>query len=203
MKPASARRPSARFFKTPAHFRAWLEKQHDKTSELWLGYYKKGSGRPSITYKEAVDEALCFGWIDGVAKGIDADSYMQRFTPRRAKSYWSAVNTKRAKELIAARRMAAPGLAAFERRDKAATAKYSFEREAAAFDAASLKEFRANRAAWSFFSEQAPYYRRIMAHWVSSAKREATRASRLAILIADSAAGRRVNLLSPRKGRAG
>ena len=187
------------FFKTPGQFRGWLEKHHSKETELWLGMHKKGSGRPSVTYKEALDEALCFGWIDGVRKSIDAESFVQRFTPRKAKSYWSAVNTKRAQELIAAGRMAPPGLAAFERRDKSATAKYSFERETAAFDAASLKKFRANRAAWSFFSEQAPYYRRLMAHWITSAKKEETRASRLAILVADSAAGRRVGLLAPRK----
>jgi uncharacterized protein YdeI (YjbR/CyaY-like superfamily) len=187
------------FFKTAAQFRAWLQKHHDNTTELWLGMYKKGSGRPSVTYKEALDEALCFGWIDGVRKSLDAEAYVQRFTPRKSKSYWSTVNTKRAQELIAGGRMKAPGLAAFERRDKSATAKYSFERETAGFEAASLKQFRANRAAWAFFSEQAPYYRRLMAHWTTSAKREETRASRLAILIKESAAGRRVGLLSPRK----
>ena len=197
--PASALRASARFFETSAQFRAWLQKHHDKETELWLGMYKKGSGRPSVTYKEALDEALCFGWIDGVRKSLDADAYVQRFTPRKSKSYWSAVNTRRANELIAAGRMAPPGRIAFERRDATATAKYSFEREAAAFDAKSLKQFRANRAAWTFFSKQAPYYRRVMAHWISSAKREETRASRLAILIADSAAGRRVNFLAPRR----
>ena len=182
----------ATFFKSPAHFRRWLEKNHASQSELWLGMYKKASGKGGITYKEALDEALCFGWIDGVRKSLDADSFVQRFTPRKAKSYWSAANTRRAKELIKEKRMAPPGLAAFGARDATASARYSFEREAAAFDKAQLKRFKANTAAWTFFAAQSPSYRKLMAFYVTSAKRPETRLQRLERLIVASTAGRRL-----------
>jgi uncharacterized protein YdeI (YjbR/CyaY-like superfamily) len=187
------------FFASRQKFRAWLEKHHANTLELWIGFYNKASGRGGITYKEALDEALCFGWIDGVRKRLNDEAYVQRFTPRKAKSYWSAVNTKRAKELIKEKRMAPPGLDAFQRRDASVTRRYSFEREAPSFSAAQLKEFRADRAAWEFFEAQPPYYRRLLTFYVVSAKREETLRKRLARLIGESAAGRRVPLMSSKK----
>jgi uncharacterized protein YdeI (YjbR/CyaY-like superfamily) len=190
------------FFTSREKFRAWLEKHHSKTPELWIGFYKKDSGRRGITYKDALDEALCFGWIDGVRKRLNDDAFVQRFTPRKAKSYWSAVNTKRAHELIKAKRMAPPGLDAFGRRDASVTRRYSFERDSPSFSAAQLKEFRANRAAWEFFQAQPPYYRRLLTFYVVSAKREETRAKRLARLIGDSAAGRRIGLMTSNEDRA-
>lgn len=187
------------FFESPSAFRRWLQKNHDTQSELWIGMYKVSSGKKGITYKEALDEALCFGWIDGVRKSLDQDSYVQRFSPRQVRSYWSAVNTKRVGELKKLGRMHAAGLAAFERRDKEATARYSFERAAAAFEPAALKLFKANKAAWEYFESQAPWYRRVMTHWVTSAKRPETRQRRLEMLIKDSAEGRRMGLLPQRK----
>ena len=181
-----------RFFKTPREFRRWLTKNHASQSELWLGMYKKASGKGGITYKEALDEALCFGWIDGVRKSLNEEAFVQRFTPRKSKSYWSAVNTTRAKELIAEKRMAPAGLAAFDARDAAGDARYSFEREKAEFEPAHVKRFRANKAAWTFFEAQPPGYRRLMTFYVTSAKKEETRAARLEKLIATSAAGRRL-----------
>jgi uncharacterized protein YdeI (YjbR/CyaY-like superfamily) len=180
------------YFTSPNEFRRWLTKNHDKVTELWIGMYKVSSGRKGITYKEALDEALCFGWIDGVRKSLDGESYVQRFSPRRAKSYWSAVNTKRVGDLKKLGRMHDAGLAAFERRDKAATARYSFERESAAFDAAALKRFKANQTAWRYFESEAPWYRRVVTHWATSAKRPETRQRRLEMLIRDCTAGHRI-----------
>lgn len=183
------------FFRTPDHFRRWLAKNHASVKELWVGFYKKGSGKASITYKEALDEALCFGWIDGVRKRLDEDAYVQRFTPRAPKSYWSAINIARATELKKAGRMHAAGLAAFERRDRQAPNRYSFEREQARLDPAAEETFRANRQAWAFFQADAPWYRRVATHWVTSAKKEETRLRRLQILIREAAAGRRIGLV--------
>ena len=180
------------FFKSARAFRVWLSKNHATQPELWLGMYKKISGKGGITYKEALDEALCYGWIDGVRKSLDADSFVQRFTPRKTKSYWSAVNTRRANELIADKRMAPPGLKAFEARDRELTARYSFEREAPSFDASQLKAFRANRKAWEFFEQQPPGYRRLATFYVTSAKKPETRAQRLDRVISASAAGKRI-----------
>ena len=183
------------FFTSAAHFRRWLQKHHADRSEVWLGIYKVDARRKGISYKDAVDEALCFGWIDGIRKRFDEDSYVQRFTPRTARSYWSAVNTRRVAELQAEGRMHAAGMAAFERRDREATAKYSFERASAALDPASEQRFRAVPAAWDYFSSEAPWYRRVATHWVISAKKEETRQRRLAQLIDDCAAGRRIGLV--------
>ena len=187
------------FFASPSAFRRWLQKNHDKESEVWIGMYKVSSSKKGITYKEALDEALCFGWIDGVRKKFDDESYVQRFTPRTAKSYWSLVNTKRVGELKKLGRMHASGLAAFERRDKAATARYSFERETAALEPAAEKKFRANKAAWKYYESEAPWYRRLAVHYVASAKKPETRQRRLETLINDSAAGRRIGILPQRK----
>jgi uncharacterized protein YdeI (YjbR/CyaY-like superfamily) len=159
---------------------------------LWVGFHKKASGLPSITWSEAVDEALCFGWIDGVRKSVNARSYMNRFTPRRPKSIWSAVNIRRVQELIRQRRMRAAGLKAFDARDPARTSDYAVERERATLDAALAARLRANRAAWRFFQDQPPGYQRTAIRFVMSAKQEATRARRLEQLVADSAAGLRI-----------
>jgi len=180
------------FFETPATFRVWLRKHHRTADELWVGFYKKAAGRPSITWQEAVDEALCFGWIDGIRKSVDAESYTNRFTPRRRGSVWSAVNTRRALELIKDGRMRAAGKAAFEARDAAKTDALSRVRVAARLEKAHEAQFKANVAAWEFFSAQPPGYRRMAAWWVLSAKRNETQAKRLATLIQRSASGRRL-----------
>jgi uncharacterized protein YdeI (YjbR/CyaY-like superfamily) len=185
------------FFATPAAFRAWLERHHADERELLVGFYKKGSGRPSLTWPESVDEALCFGWIDGVRRSIDADSYSIRFTPRQKRSIWSAVNIKRAEELIAEGRMTAAGRAALAARTEDRSRVYSHERRAAPeLDPAQQARFEANAAAWEWFQGRPPSYRRQALHWVTSAKRPETRDRRLATLIADSAAGRTVKPLT-------
>lgn len=191
----------ATFFKTGAAFRAWLEKNHDKADELLVGFYKVASGKAGTSYHQALDEALAFGWIDGVRRTIDETSYSIRFTPRRARSIWSAVNIKRVKELEAAGRMAEPGRAAFATREEERSAAYSYERANARFSEESLAKFKANRAAWKFFEAQAPYYKRLLTHRVESAKRPETRAKRLEELIAVSAKGERIPLIAPAKKR--
>ena len=189
------------FFATAQAFRRWLEKNHDAASELWVGFYKVGSGKKGMTYAEAVDEALCFGWIDGLVKRFDEAAFMQRFTPRKAKSTWSEINIRKVAALERAGRMAAPGLAVFRARDPARTGLYSFENRNPAFDAPAAKAFRAKKKAWAFFEAQPPGYRRAATHWVMSAKLEETRKRRLGVLIADSAAGRRIALLAPAKAK--
>ena len=182
------------FFATPAEFRAWLEKHHESDTELLVGFYRTSTGRPSITWKESVDEALCFGWIDGIRRGRDADSYTIRFTPRKATSIWSTVNIGRVADLDAQGRMRPAGLAAFARRSAKRSSVYSHEQsEPPALTAADEARFQADAAAWEFFGAQAPSYRRTVAHWVTSAKRPETRERRLTTLIAESAAGRRVS----------
>jgi uncharacterized protein YdeI (YjbR/CyaY-like superfamily) len=184
------------FFATPADFRAWLEEHHADETELLVGFYKKASGRPSITWPESVDEALCFGWIDGVRRSIDDESYTIRFTPRKQRSIWSAVNIKRAKELIAEGRMTAAGLAAFEARADERSAIYAYEqRRAAELEPEQEQRFRADAAAWEWFQGQPPSYRRTAIHWVTSAKRSDTRERRLAMLLEDSRAGRAIKPL--------
>ncbi len=180
----------ARFFKTSAEFRRWLAKSHGK-KELWVGFYKRTADKTGLTYTEALDEALCCGWIDAVRKSIDAERYTIRFTPRKPKSYWSAVNIGHAQRLIKLGRMAPPGQRAFDERDKK-TAKYSFENKPRKLSAVYEKKFKANKKAWRFFQAQAPWYQRTSNWWVSSAKQEATRLKRLATLIKDSANGRRL-----------
>ena len=181
------------FFESPAEFRTWLERNHDSADEMLLGLHKKSSGKPSITLREAQDEALCFGWIDGVARSIDESSWAIRLTPRRPGSVWSAVNIKAAHELVAAGRMTPAGLAAFEKRDEKRAKRYSYERETPEFDAASKATFRANEKAWEFFRAQPAGYQRLHTWWVMSAKREETRTKRLAVLIDISANGRRID----------
>ena len=187
------------YFATPSDFRAWLEKHHDQTQELWVGFYKKSSGKPSITWPEAVDEALCFGWIDGLRKGIDGVRYTIRFTPRKPRSIWSAVNVKRAKELTRLGRMRPAGLKVFEEHAKDKSGIYAYEqRNAAKLDEAYAQQFRANKKAWDFFQAQAAWYRRTAIWWVISAKKEETRLKRLARLIKDSEHGRTIPPLTRR-----
>jgi uncharacterized protein YdeI (YjbR/CyaY-like superfamily) len=183
------------FFESAAEFRRWLAKHHANTSELLVGLYKKESGR-GMTYPEALDEALSFGWIDGVRKRFDEGSYTIRFTPRKPRSIWSEVNIRRAKELIALGRMKAPGLRAFELRDESRAKQYSYEREQAQFDAALHGSLRANPSAAEFFDAQPPGYRKLATFWVMSAKREETRAKRMGQLIECSEQGRRIGLVT-------
>ena|SRR5262245_60649877 len=188
------------FFKAGPEFRRWLEKNHGKQSELLLGFFKTSSGKGGITHKEALDEALCFGWIDGVGKNLSADSYTIRFSPRRPGSHWSRINIKRAHELTAAGLMHDVGLAVFERRDEGKTINYSYELQAATLTPAFEKRFKANKPAWAFFTSQAPSYQRVAKFFVMSAKKEETRARRLEILIADSGAQRRLSITRADKG---
>jgi uncharacterized protein YdeI (YjbR/CyaY-like superfamily) len=185
------------FFETAAKFRAWLQKHHRTADELWVGFRKKKSGLASITRAESVDEALCFGWIDGLGKSIDADSYMVRFTPRRRGSFWSAVNTRRAAELERAGRMRLAGRKAFAARDPARTTAHTSERESPRLDTQREALFKANRRAWEFFHAQPPGYRRMAIWWVMSAKRDDTRDRRLQQLLGLCAAKRRLMPMRP------
>jgi uncharacterized protein YdeI (YjbR/CyaY-like superfamily) len=185
-RPAKTR-PDPLFFAKSSEFRAWLEKNHDKASEIWVGFHKKDSGKPSITWPEAVDQALCFGWIDSVRRSVNDTSYANRFTRRKARSTWSAINIRRAKELISLGHMQPAGLKAFEQRTDERSAIYSYEqRQSAKLSGPFEKQFRANKKAWEFFQAQAPWYQRVATFWVVSAKKEETRLKRLVNLIKDS-----------------
>ena len=200
MDRASETRLNPVFFAKPSEFRAWLEKHHDKAREVWVGFHKRSSGRPSITWPESVDEALCFGWIDAVRKSVDEARYTIRFTRRKPRSVWSVVNIGRVKELIKLGRMQLAGLKAFEQRTDERSAIYSYEqREYAQLSGAFEKQFRANEKAWGFFLAQAPWYRRTAAQWVLSAKKDETRLKRLAKLIEDSEHQRTVPPLTRRQ----
>ncbi|WP_079913679.1 YdeI family protein [Paenibacillus sp. 32352] len=178
------------FFASPAEFRAWLEENHDKAQSLQVGFYKKGSGKPSMTWPESVDEALCFGWIDGVRKGIDDVSYTIRFTPRKRGSIWSAVNVQKVEELTKLGKMRPEGLRAFAERKEEQTAVYAYEQEKdAELGEAYEALFRANKKAWDYFQAQSPSYQKTAVHWVVSAKKEETRLKRLHELINDSEQG--------------
>lgn len=190
------------FFTKPWEFREWLQKNHDKASQIWVGFYKKSSGKSSITWQESVDEALCFGWIDSVRRSVSDTSYANRFTQRKIRSTWSAINIKRAKELIRLGRMQPAGLKAFERRTDERSAIYSYEqRHSAKLSGPFEKRFRANKKAWEFFRAQAPWYQRVAAFWVVSAKKEETRLKRLANLIKDSENQRTIPPLTRPKGQ--
>jgi uncharacterized protein YdeI (YjbR/CyaY-like superfamily) len=191
--------PKAKFFATPADFRAWLEKHHQSKQELWVGFYKKDSGKPSLTWPESVDAALCHGWIDGVRHSIDAISYRIRFTPRKPTSTWSAINVKRITEMTKLGLMHPAGIKAFEARKDDKTGIYAYEqRKAAQLGPVYEKQFRANKNAWAFFQSQPPWYQRVATYRVISAKQEETRQRRLAQLIKDSAAGRTIKELTRR-----
>jgi uncharacterized protein YdeI (YjbR/CyaY-like superfamily) len=179
------------FFRSPPDLRKWFEKHHSAAAELWVGFHKKGTGKASVTWTESVDEALCSGWIDGVRKRFDDDTYTIRFTPRKPGSIWSALNIRRVQELTAQGRMLAAGLKAFEAREAARSRIYSYEQERPpGLDEALEKQFQANKAAWKFFQEQGASYRKKACWWVTSAKQEQTRRKRLDRLIAESAQGR-------------
>lgn len=186
-----------RFFATTTELRDWFDANHATADELWLGYYRVKSGRPSITWSQAVDEALCVGWIDGVRYSLDEDAHAQRFTPRRKGSTWSAINVAKVAALTAEGRMRPAGLAAFEARDPAKTAIYSYEREAAAFTDDEVARFQAHADAWADWERRPQSYRKQGTHWVTGAKQAATRERRLATLIAEHAAGRKPRPLTP------
>ena len=188
--------PKPTSFKTRDAFRSWLERHHATTTELVVRLFKVHAAGRGVTYVQALDEALCFGWIDGVRRSLDSDSFTVRFTPRKPRSIWSRVNVAHVQRLIAEGRMAPSGLAAYGKREPGRTGLYSFERAAARLTPEELKLFRAQRAAWDFFAAQPPGYRRACAHWVTSAKRPETRSRRLATLIEDSAGRRRIRQLT-------
>jgi uncharacterized protein YdeI (YjbR/CyaY-like superfamily) len=178
------------FFATPADLRDWFDANHLTADELWLGYYKKASARPSVGWSQVVDEALCVGWIDGVRKRVDDDVSVQRLTPRRKGSTWSAINVAKVAQLTAEGRMRPAGLAAFEARTDGNTAIYAYEQPESSLSDAELALFQADEAAWADWEKRAPSYRRQATHWITSAKQATTRERRLATLIEDSRAGR-------------
>ena len=185
--------PNPIFFAKPSEFHAWLDKNHDKASEIWVGFHKKSSGKPSITMQESVDEALCFGWIDSVRMSVNDASYTNRFTKRKARSTWSAINIGRAEELVSLGRMQPAGLKAFEQCSDERSAIYSYEqRQSTKLSRTLEKQFRTNKKAWKFFRAQAPWYQRVAAFWIVSAKKEDTRLRRLTKLIEDSENGRTI-----------
>jgi len=181
-----------KFFRTPADFRSWLEKNHATATELWVGFYTKHSGKPSITRPESVDQALCFGWIDGLRKRVDEISYQIRFSPRRRGSIWSATNIKRAEELAREKQMRPIGLKAFAARIENKSGIYSYEQRSTKLRQPHAKLLKKNKAAWNFFQTQSPSYRKMIGWWIISAKKEATRMARLAKLIGESAKGKRL-----------
>jgi len=187
----------AEFFDTPADLRRWFEKHHETAPELFVGYWKKGTGRTGVSHPEAIEQALCFGWIDSVARRLDDQRYRVRFTPRRRGSVWSAVNVAKIAELSERGLMSPAGLRAFELRKADQAPAYSYEQDAV-LDAAQLARFAADVPAWEWFSAQSASYRRAATHWVVSAKRADTRERRLTQLMADSADGKRVPPLAPR-----
>jgi uncharacterized protein YdeI (YjbR/CyaY-like superfamily) len=182
-------------------FRAWLANNHASAGELWVGFYKKSVKKQGTSYAEALDEALCYGWIDGVRYAVDEVSYTIRFSPRRTKSIWSLINVRHVERLKQLGKMTAPGLKAYEAREQHRTGIYAFEQKRPGLTARHKKVFRANAAAWKFFSAQAPWYQRVTGHWVGSAKQEETQQRRLAQLIAHSAAGKRIDRLNPKSRR--
>jgi uncharacterized protein YdeI (YjbR/CyaY-like superfamily) len=188
----------AKAFKTQADFRKWLKKNHGSRAELVMRLYKVHALHKGIGYRQALEEALCWGWIDGVVRSLDADSFQQRYTPRKPKSNWSRVNIKRMKQLIAAGKVAPSGLAAFERRDKIATAPYSFENRNVTLSPAFMKRLKANAKAWKFFQSEPPGYRRITMFWVMQAKKEETREKRFRTMLDRMSKGERMGIL-PKK----
>jgi uncharacterized protein YdeI (YjbR/CyaY-like superfamily) len=185
------------YFASPEEFRAWLEEHHESEREVFVGYWKKATGKPSLTWSQAVDEALCFGWIDGVLRSVDDERHYQRFTPRKLGSNWSAINIAKVEQLRAEGRMRRAGEAAFARRRDDRSAVYSYEQRSKPMLEPELEaRFRADAAAWEYFMSTPPSYRRPALWWVISAKRPETRERRLATLIEDSAAGRRIKQLS-------
>src|SRR6266542_1696068 len=185
------------FFANQSELRKWFEKNHDKEQELWVGYYKTVSGKPGITWPQSVDEALCFGWIDGVRKSIDENSYVIRFTHRQPKSIWSAINIKKVEELTKFGLMHPAGIEAFNKRKEEKSRIYSFEQENIQLDKKYEKQFKQNKKAWQFFQSQPPSYQKPAMWWVMSAKQETTRQKKLDELIKDSEARQRISRLQP------
>jgi len=185
----------AKAFKTQADFRKWLKKNHGSRAELVMRLYKVHALHKGIGYRQALEEALCWGWIDGVVRSLDADSFQQRYTPRKPKSNWSRVNIKRMKQLIAAGKVAPSGLAAFERRDKIAAAPYSFENRNVTLSPAFMKRLKANAKAWKFFQSEPPGYRRITMFWVMQAKKDETREKRFRTMLDRMSKGERMGIL--------
>ena len=177
------------FFAKQSDFRKWLQKNHKREIELLVGFYKISSGKPSMTWSQSVNEALCFGWIDGVRKSIDKDSYQIRFTQRKATSIWSAINISKIEELTKQGLMRPAGLASFEKRIESKSKIYSYEKDKVELPLNFKKQFKANKKAWDYFQSLAASYRKVSAHWVVSAKQETTKIKRLNQLISDSAAG--------------
>jgi uncharacterized protein YdeI (YjbR/CyaY-like superfamily) len=187
------------FFSSAADFRRWLEKNHGSFTELWVALWKAHTGKKGLTYEEAVEESLCFGWIDGLVRRRDEESYQQRFTPRKPTSIWSAINIRKIEALKKAGRMANPGLDVFESRDHKRTNLYSFENRHVTFSPEFEKRFRAKKTAWKFFEAQPPGYRRLAAFWVMKAKKEETRERRFAQLVEGSQAGTRLPAITGEK----
>jgi uncharacterized protein YdeI (YjbR/CyaY-like superfamily) len=184
------------FFDSPLAFRAWLEKNHGTVRELWVGYHKRATGKPSLTWPESVDEALCFGWIDGLRKSIDEGRYKIRFTPRKPRSRWSAINIARVKALKKLGRMRAEGLRAFKALGNATERVYSYEqRKVARLTPAFERRFRADKKAWAYFQSRPPSYRQTFIWWIVSAKKEETQERRLARLMKESKAERAIPLM--------
>ena len=181
-----------KFFKTPTAFRKWLSANYAKAKELWVGFYKKNSGKTSIDWPESVDEALCFGWIDGIRKSVDEESYKIRFTPRKPGSVWSTINIRNVERLIKEKRMQAAGLKAYELRKEYRSGIYSYEQRSAELVEPYAGQFKKNKAAWKFFAAQPPGYRKMMNWFIVSAKQEETRLKRLARLIEASENGNRL-----------
>jgi uncharacterized protein YdeI (YjbR/CyaY-like superfamily) len=187
-----AREPQPTFFDTPAAFRAWLKKNHARETELWMGYLKRSSGKGGLTYKPALDEALCFGWIDGIVKSVDADSYKQRWTPRKKDSHWSLVNVRRFGELDAEGRIAAPGRAAFERKRPERVGQASYESGPKAFLPEHRERLMKNPTAFAHWKRQPDGYRRVVKHWIRTAKKEETRERRFLQFIAHAEKDKRL-----------
>jgi len=181
-----------KFFRTPDDFRIWLERNHATATQLWVGFYTKDAGKPSITWPESVDQALCFGWIDGIRKRVDQISYQIRFTPRRRGSIWSAINIKRAKELVRQKQMRPTGLKAFAARVENKSGIYSYEQRSTELTKPYANLLKKNKAAWNFFEKQPPSYRKMIGWWIISAKKETTRMARVAKLVSESAKGKRL-----------
>ncbi|HEY5463120.1 MAG TPA: YdeI/OmpD-associated family protein [Hanamia sp.] len=184
------------FFSNSKDFRKWFEKNHEKAKELLVGFYKVTSGKKSITWPESVDEAICFGWIDGVRKSIDSESYCIRFTPRKSTSIWSAINIKKVEELAKKGLMHPPGIAAFSKRKENKSRIYSYEKEAENLSEEFLKKFKSNKKAWNYFQSMAPSYQKTAIHLVMNAKQEITKMKRLDELIKDSEAERKIKRLN-------
>jgi uncharacterized protein YdeI (YjbR/CyaY-like superfamily) len=191
-----------KFFSSPEQFREWLAKNHDSASELLVGFHKKDAGKKSITYPQALDEALCFGWIDGVRRSLDDTSYTIRFTPRKPRSIWSNVNVRHVERLTKEGRMAEPGMKAYALRDPERTGIYAFENRPREFSPEFEKKFRANKRAWEFFQSEPPSIRRVCIFWVMSAKKEETRLRRLEQLIDSSSKGLRRGVMVTEESKA-